>query len=359
MQMRTTIPKRRLFETARDQIIMDILSSNRRVGDIYATEKELCKRLKIGRNTIRMAVTELENAGMIKRRQRVGIVILKKSCPPVPSAAHINLSSASTPRVAFVLPHWDHSAGNFLSTTVLGELRNGDDSQQRFSVEMRLFNDPLDDLPPETSSVIIVDPWQNTIPVLSKQVEKGIKVIAVEPSSPLFLASNIQYNVHDAAYDAVVKLHEQGHEAIGLINNDIAHYTFQQWLNGFVDAHNDLNIPILPNSIKMSILGKRDMPSKKITAWICTHAKATLLAANMCSKLGLQIPQDVAIIGSDDPGNIKHLELGCSLTVLRPDYHALSRLIRQILCHEITVNPGETVHCPMKWDYRESFPQNS
>jgi DNA-binding transcriptional regulator YhcF (GntR family) len=357
MYKRTKVPKRRLFEAARDQIVMDILSSDYQPGEVYATEKELCKRLKIGRNTIRKAITELENSGMIKRRQRVGIIILEKSCLPLPSAPRIE--SSETPRVTFVMPHWDCSAGNFLSTTVLGELRNGNDSQKRFSVEMRLFNDPLDDLPPETSSVIVVDPHQEVIPKLCEWQRKGVKIIAVEPNIQLLMASNIQYNVRKAAYDAVVQAYKQGHEAVGIINNDIVHYTFQQWLKGFVDAHNDLNIPISPNAIKINIQDKQNIPSEKISAWICTHAKATSFAANLCSEPGMRIPQDAVLIGSDDPGNIKHPDLGCSLTVVRPDYHALSRLIRQILCNEITVESGKTVYCPMKWDYRESFPQNA
>lgn len=354
MQTEARTQKRRLFEAARDQIVMDILSSHYKLGDFYATERDLCKRLKVGRNTIRKAITQLENAGMIRRRQRVGIIIAEKACSNVPVVAPKPEPPGGS-RVAFILPHWDNSAGNFLSTTVLGELRNGDDSQQRFAVEMRLWNDPLDDLDPETSALIVVDPMQSIIPMLAELKAKGIKIIAVEPKMALFLAANIQYNVRKAAYDAVVQLFNQGHRSIGLVNNGIVHYTFQEWMSGFIDAHNDLGLSVAPNAIAISLYDERVEQAKGVTAWICTHDKATDRVAATCARLGKKVPEDVAIIGSDDPGKSIPPGMGCLLTVVRPDYHALSRIIRQVLCGEVTVQPGETIHCPMTWVYRDSF----
>jgi DNA-binding transcriptional regulator YhcF (GntR family) len=347
--------KRRLFEAARDRIIMDILSSNYQPGDTYSTERELCKRLKVGRNTIRKAIDELEESGMLSRRQRVGIIISDKARLPAPVAPRPE--STGIPRVTFVLPHWDNSAGSFLSTTVLGELRNGDNSQQRFSVEMRLFDDPLDDLAPETSTLIVVDPLPDIVPILVKWRSKGVNIIALEPARSLFCATNIQYDVRRPAYDAVQQLYRQGHRSIGLINNGIIHYTFQQWLTGFIEAHRDLGMPIMTNAITMNTNTRNpiELNPKGITAWICPHEEGLILAAKACAEYGLRIPQDVAFIGSDDPGDRVQPDMGCSLTVVRPDYHALSRLIREVLCNEVVVDPGETLYASMTWVYRDSF----
>ena len=332
---------------------MDILSSNYRPGDAYATENELCKRLKVGRNTIRKAVDELEKLGMLYRRQRVGIIISENARIPAPGVQRTELTKI--PRVTFVLPNWDNSTGNFLSTTVLEELRNGNNSQQRFSVEIRLADDPLDDLSPETSSIIAFDPLRDIIPILAKWKSEGINIIAVEPARSLVFATNIQYNIRDLSYDAVQQLHRQGHRSIALLNNGITHYTFQQWLVGFIEAHRDLDMPIMPNAITMNTDNPHELNPKGISAWICVHGEGTALAAKACAEHGLRIPQDVAFIGSDDPGDKILPDMNCSLTVIRPDYHGLSRLIRNILCNKVIIEPGETLYSPMKWVYRNSF----
>ena len=87
--------KRRLSEIVRDQIIADMLSANLQPGDSYATEDDLTQRFGVSRNTIRKAMAELESAGFLIRRQRVGAIATQKACTgriSVPSSQNTSIT---------------------------------------------------------------------------------------------------------------------------------------------------------------------------------------------------------------------------------------------------------------------------
>ena len=350
--------KRRLSEITRDQIIADMLSANLQPGDSYATEDILTQRFGVSRNTIRKAMAELEEAGFIIRRQRVGAIVTAKACTgridmPKSSGKEI---LARTSKIILVLPRWEANTGNYFSNIVLRELSSIREHQQRIIVEIRLFDDPLDDLTDDVQAILIVDPIQQMIPPLAYWELKGKKIIAIETSIPLYMATNIRFDVYQAAYDSVNYLHKQGHQRIGLINQDICHNTFQQWLLGYLAAHRDLNLPTLPHAV-IQVGDKQNMPAMKIddiTAWICSYDNGVETIARLCHQKGLKIPHDVTVIGSDDPGDIIVSSLGCKLTVVRPDYVTLSRKIRDILEGKLETQNGMVINSPMKWIYRES-----
>jgi DNA-binding LacI/PurR family transcriptional regulator len=337
-----------------------MLSANLQPGDSYATEDELTRRFGVSRNTVRKAMAELESAGFIVRRQRVGAIAAPKACtgrivepePRVPAAVPVMQSL----KAILVLPQWEANAGNYFSNIVLHELSNVKNGQQRITVEIRLFDDPLNDLAEDVKAIIIVDAIPQMIPPLAMWSRKGVKIIAIETRSPLYMALNIKHNIYRAAYEAVQLLHRQGHQQIGLINQDISHDTFQQWLRGYLSAHRDLKLAISPHAI-VQVENRHRTPEVEpdgISAWICTYKGAVDMIAQACYKKGLRIPQDVAIIGADDPGDLIMPSLGCKLTVVRPDYITLSKTIREILEEKISAEPGSVIESPMKWIYRDS-----
>jgi len=152
---------------------------------------------------------------------------------------------------------------------------------------------------------------------------------------------------------------QQGHRHIGLVNQDISHNTFQQWLLGYLAAHQDLNLSVLPHAILQVKNGQGNNLKKldNISAWICSYGTGVDIIGQACHRAGLKIPDDVAVIGTDDSGDVIVSSLGCKLTVVRPDYLCLSQTIRKLLDDEITAAPGTVIDSPMRWIYRESFPE--
>ena len=272
------------------------------------------------------------------------------------AAKSISVSSRQAFKVVLVLPRWEANTGNYFSNIVLRELSNAKEGQQRIVVEIRLFDDQLDDLTEDIQAILVVDPIQQMIPPLAHWSKKGVKIIAIEAKSSLYMAINIRCDIFKVAYDSVKLLYQQGHRHIGLVNQDIAHNTFQQWLLGYLAAHQDLNLSVLPHGILQVKNGQENVPRKLngISAWVCSYGTGVDIIAQACHRQGLKIPDDVAIIGADDPGDVIVSSMGCKLTVVRPDYLSLSQTIRKLLDEEITASPGTVIDSPMKWIYRES-----
>jgi len=351
--------KRRLPEIVRDQIVADMLSANLQPGDSYATENELTQRFGVSRNTIRKAMAELESAGFLIRRQRVGAIATQKACTGrirVPSSRNASITPVQAFKVILVLPQWEARTGNYFSNIVLRELSNAQNGQRRIIVEIRLFDDPLDDLTEDIQAILIVDPIQQMIQPLAYWSARGIKIITIEPKNSLYMAVNIRCDIYQAVYDSVKLLYQQGHQHVGLINQDISHDTFQQWLLGYLAAHQDLNLSILPHAILQTKNKQISKPENldNISAWMCSYGGGINVIAQACHERGLKIPDDVELIGADDPGDVIVSSMGCTLSVLRPDYLTLSKTVRQILDGEITAKPGTIINSPMKLIYRES-----
>lgn len=354
----TATKKRRLFETVRDRIIVDMLSANLQPGDSYATEGELCSHLKASRNTVRKAMAELEQAGFLVRRQRVGSIVTEKACTGRLSSVNFNTNSesGSAAKLALVLPVWEHHTGNFFSNVVLRELSTAHDGQQKYLVEVRLPDDPLNDISEDTRAILAVDPPQAAIPALKRWQDRRIEIIAIAPKFPLDMATNVRTDAYQAAYDAVKLFHDAGHRQIGLINQDLNHDTFRQWLLGYLDAHRDLKLSVQPNAL-IQVVSGIDQPRidpRGITAWMSSFIGGVGDVAEACYHCGLKIPKDVALVCGDDPGEAIVQSIGCKLTVVRPDYLALCKMLRQILNREIQTVPGSVLTSPMQWIRRDS-----
>ena len=350
--------KRRLSELVRDQIIADIISSDFNPGDSYATEEELTQRFGVSRNTLRKAMGELEKAGYLIRRQRVGTIVTAKAASRNNITTFRDLPSRGKKgrKVIFILPRWEAITGNFFSNVVIREINNSETGEERINVEIRLFDDPMDEISDDVFAIITVDPAQELFSKLAYFNECGIEIIAIESQTPLFMAKNIRFDAFNAAYESVKLLHKNGCRSIALYNQGLVHDTFRQWLEGYLAACRKFKIPILPHSIIQVIPGN---PIPKvildgIDGWVCSFDSAVGAVSHACSMQKVKIPEEVAVIGTDDPGDNIIFPLGCKLTVVRPDFENLGQTVRKILDKKIIVNQGEIITRPMKWIHRES-----
>jgi DNA-binding LacI/PurR family transcriptional regulator len=91
-----------------------------------------------------------------------------------------------------------------------------------------------------------------------------------------------------------------------------------------------------------------------ISAWLSSYNGGIDAVAEVCRHCGLKVPQDVSLICGDDPGDVIVQSIGCKLTAVRPDYLALSKMLRQILNHETLAVAGSVLTSPMQWIRRDS-----
>lgn len=71
-----------LYRQVCDQILAQIASGRRKVGDRLPPEEEFASELGVSRSTLRLAFSELESSGVVRRRKRAGTQIIAAQMQP-------------------------------------------------------------------------------------------------------------------------------------------------------------------------------------------------------------------------------------------------------------------------------------
>lgn len=70
-----------LYQVIRDRILLDLYQHGYKPGYVLGTEADICRKHGVSRKTVRSAIAQLELAGYLCRRQKVGVIVAeKKSC---------------------------------------------------------------------------------------------------------------------------------------------------------------------------------------------------------------------------------------------------------------------------------------
>src|SRR5215213_4504500 len=73
----------RLYQIVIDALRQEILSGVRAVGEKLPTEDALCRRFGVSRHTIREALRQLREEGLVASRQGAGTVVVRRATPPL------------------------------------------------------------------------------------------------------------------------------------------------------------------------------------------------------------------------------------------------------------------------------------
>lgn len=347
-----------LHRRAREQILQDILRSGLSEGARYGTENELADRLRVSRNTVRRAISGLEEEGYLTRRRRLGVMIGGRAASSaVDAAAHARAKAPSRCHVLFVLPRWDDTVEGFYAGRLLRALSSPKLVPQ-LAIEICHHHDPLASVDPSKDAVIAVDPDPHMALRLQELAKGGLRVAVDAPSRPVENLVNFLSDHRPMVRDAVKKFIAMGHRAVGLINHDMAHMNFQNSLLGYLDAHRELGIPIPPQGIIQQAFYEPSTLApdvRHISAWICTYAASLNLVATECQRAGLSVPEDVSILSFDDTGEIPVTVLGKRFSVVNPDYAAAASLIHSSLTNWRADRVGTLTAIPFLWVDRETL----
>lgn len=148
---------------------------------------------------------------------------------------------------------------------------------------------------------------------LKKVVSYGIPFIIVDHASFSINTDAVLTQNVPGAYMATQHLIENGHKHIGFFGEKYLTLSFNERWTGYCEAMRKYSIPVnnefcLTDSIEhytlqndyISIEKKlRDM-KKMPTAWVCANDSAAILLITALKSLGLNVPEDVSVIGFDD-----------------------------------------------------------
>jgi len=340
-----------LYQVVRDRLLLGLYRNSYPPGHVLGTESDLCEQYQVSRKTIRHAISELEVAGYLQRRQKVGVIVTEKNLP-------LRAPKPGLHKVLLLLPSWSYSTGNWMERIVAQHLVGGQPPDWEFAIEIRSFHEPLPESADSLYAIIAADPSQHHFAALEHLAGKGVRIITIEPQISLHMALNIYPDMSQAVSEAITFFYAHGHRRIGLLSHPCEHHTFQLWLDGFVHAMTEQNLAILPHAIldNRGLAKCTEQQLSRITAWLCvTQSNVSELAARL-KNLKLSIPGDVSIIGSDDPYGDGLFGQNVPISVYSPDVKKLIRLLRRLLQmdEEGTFTGGATLYYPMLPVHRAS-----
>jgi hypothetical protein len=352
---RSTLLRRPLHLRLREQILRDLVKADLTPGQRYSTEGELADRFRVSRNTLRKAMAGLEKDGYLSRRRRIGTIAGRR---PLPGEDAVDSSASASPsgvssrqRILAVLPAWDDSLEGRFSGQLLRALASPELSPP-LAVEIRHPNDRIEMKETASALVLAIDPRGRAVYELQEIARLGARVVAFAPCIAWPEFAMIAGDRRDAVRQAVHRLYELGHRAVGLMNNDLAHMEFSETLLGYLDAHRELDRPIPPGGIVQHVPGQPDILEpdvKSVSAWICAYIGAVSIVAGNCRRQGLSIPRDVSIVTLDDPGDVVLQELGAPVTGVRQNFKETAAAIHALAVNWREEQRGAVIHTTSEW----------
>jgi len=354
-------PNQLLSTQVRDHILADLATLQAKSGHRYFTEAQLSAKYQVSRNTIRRAMGELESRGFLQRQRGRGSIILQipgQSSAPTIHRSIAPTSSTDKRRLITILPEWDDSTEGFYAAHVIHAMTSTEDLRP-YALEIRHAHDPLDFANPSELTCLVIDPRGAMVHRLAALASAGARIVVATPSYPMPFAMNLCDDIRPAVNQAVHRFAQAGHRGVGIIVHDIEHNDYRLALHGYLDACRELGLSIHPRAIVRCFPGIKEpkpdeFPVGDVRAWVCTFNSGVHLLADAARAHQLSVPQDLSIIGMDDPNDHYIGVLGREISVIRSDPAALARTIASCLNRWDDGLRGQAIALPMRYLDRQS-----
>jgi LacI family transcriptional regulator len=192
---------------------------------------------------------------------------------------------------------------------------------------------------------------------------KGVPVVLIDSTDRAGFVPSVVPDEVGGAIAAVTHLIEAGHRRIGFLNNDDDVPATHERLVGFKQALREHDIPIdekmivqapsetLPGyALAREILARPDRP----TALFCYNDRMAMGAYRAAAELGLDIPNDLSLVGFDNQELIAANLFPGLTTVALPHYEmgawaveTLVRLLGDEADHELVADGPTRLDCPL------------
>lgn len=325
------------YFTIRDTLLLEIADGKYRDG-IIGTESALCRRFGAGRNTIRHALRDMESIGCIERKQKVGIRILTRSGNP-------RKSSSGVRRIPVVLPYWAYVAGRDYQQIVrkifAAPLPNG----KTYLPEFMLSSDRRLDSFHDPEFILAIDPPQERWSLLERYAASGCRILAIAPFIDLPFAINLQGNHRKAALSCVELFLKNGRQNLGILTHFTGNQIYRRWLTGFLEAMTVCDLPVLPDAVCDTRMW-RDYGAEAVhrfNGFLCTNRGFVEMLCGTAFHAGVSVPEDISLIGTDEPSGGSIPYFGKRLTVCRGATEKLAEMLKRIFSDPSAFPPGADV----------------
>ncbi|GIP30330.1 DNA-binding transcriptional regulator CytR [Paenibacillus sp. J23TS9] len=311
------------YETVKQALLHQIRAGELRPGDRLPNEEDLMKQFQVSGITIRKAMTELANEGVITRIKRKG--------------SFVNGAQAedhSSRLIAFIL-----SAEDNYDVSYMKIIKGAQQAAAEFGYSL------------------IVE-WSNDEQAsIQKMLDRKVDGFLIYPFDPvqskdnyLFIEQNNipyllvdRYNVdhpsyfsgcnnYDGAILATRELIRLKHSRIKFASYHFFLHSEQERFAGYCSAMRQAGLPVegdhLLTRIDYDALSGSVM-KRDITALFCSNDKLAVETIEQLTGRGVNIPQDVSVMGFDDWDHAGNLSVG--LSTVRQDFEEIGRNAANLL----------------------------
>ncbi|MEW9698694.1 GntR family transcriptional regulator [Paenibacillus sp. SI8] len=277
--------------------------------DQMPSENEIAEQFQMSRQTVRQTFGELEQEGWLYRVQGKGTFV---STPQTQKGRDVQIIGILTTYISdYIFPHIVRGAEAALRSRgyrLLLSSTDNDKEKEKESLHM-MMSQPL--------SGLIIEPTKSAEgnPNLSYYLSldyQNIPYLMINERYPEMNCPSLLVDDEEGGYLAAQHLIELGHRRIaGFFKTDDLQGVNR--LKGFIRAHRDKQIPLSPDFvIHYTTEEKKDKPyastitmlgqdeEARPTAFVCYNDELAVHLLEAVRTLGLQVPQDVSLVGFDD-----------------------------------------------------------
>jgi len=310
----TAQPGQPLYESVKQALIEAIDNDHFQPGIRMPSTKELSRQMSVSLVTAHRALQELVGLGMLERTRGRGTFVVEN---------HREIR----PRLQIgVVLHPQASLANLYPSMVLKGMH-------RAAVEHRadLVLMGYDcDVRQEIHGYVLVSPATAELDDLADRIGSKAPIVVVGAPSDREGITSIDIDNHDLAWQAVNHLFHLGYRRIGFMIGEIGNSYCQDRREGFIDACKSLGIaekdrPIietdgwqLESDDKLKL--NRMLGEDGFTAVFAGGYYLALDTYQAAATMGLRVPEDLAVVGVDDPPSAAHLRSALT-TVRQPLTH--------------------------------------
>src|SRR5690606_36513001 len=294
-----------------DDIKSHILSGTYKPGDRIPSEYVLQENYQVSRQTVRKAILELSNEGFLRSEKGSGTYVSTHYRSKAGVRSMIKTIGVITTYISdYIFPSIIRGIEIRLNEdnySLLLASTNNDIEQEKKALEMMLSYG-VDGLIVEPTRSNVYNP--NIAYYLSFK-EQDVPLVMInayyaELEVPFFCLDDVQ-----SSYLATRELIAKGHSQIGIIAK-MDDLQGKYRMKGFIKALGEAKLRFQQEHVlSFDTATKADLSANlevylndnrdDVTAIVCYNDEVGLEVVHFCSKLGISIPDDLTVIGQDNP----------------------------------------------------------
>lgn len=322
------------YQTIKDYVTTRIASGEFGANNRIPSENEFAQMLGVSSITIRKALSELVNEGLIYRVKGKGSFVADAQRRPANGAndlvafliTTVNIHDASIMQFIMGMQKRLSESGHSLIVENMMNFENNETSVIERLIENKVGGFIVyPDLPANSSSVKYLAGLNVPFVVLDRY-PKGIPVN--------FVGCNNQ----DGAYSGTQHLISLGHKKIGFIAYAYNLSSERERYAGYAEAMESASMPIddelvfTADPVQWSKIAEL-VRSGRLTALMCVNDMRALQVIDTLLSMGIRIPDDLSVMGFDDAEFAKHARV--PISTVRQPFHDIGYAAANMLLDNI------------------------